>query len=259
MVDRRQQPVADLLSGGDVHRGRKGVVAALAPVDVVVRVHRLLAAQLTAGHLDGAVGDHLVAVHVRLRSRTGLPDAQREVRIEFSRDHLVTGAADQFTQFRIEFIQLDIRLGCRLLEHTEGADDRTRHQVVADVEVEQRAGCLCPPITVGGNLELTHRVPLQAHVARTCSGDSLGDVLGYLGRTSRFRLQALLDQSHDGRRASVLASLPDLPVEPAGQLLGQAHADDAAVARPMSRHGVGLTCLFIKYDLLTAHRTALLT
>ncbi len=39
-----------------------------------------LRAHRAAQHLDGAVRDHLVRVHVRLRARTGLPDDQREMR-----------------------------------------------------------------------------------------------------------------------------------------------------------------------------------
>ena len=44
-----------------------------------------------AGQLDGAVGDHLVGVHVGLGAAAGLPDAQREMVVERSRDHLVGG------------------------------------------------------------------------------------------------------------------------------------------------------------------------
>ena len=44
--------------------------------------------------LDGAVGDHLVGVHVRLRAAAGLPDAQREVVVELAGDHLVGGLDD---------------------------------------------------------------------------------------------------------------------------------------------------------------------
>ena len=40
---------------------------------------------LAAGQLDGAVGDHLVDVHVRLRAAAGLPDAEREVVVELAR------------------------------------------------------------------------------------------------------------------------------------------------------------------------------
>ena len=46
---------------------------------------------VAAGQLDGAVGDDLVDVHVRLRAAAGLPDAQREVVVELAGDDLVGG------------------------------------------------------------------------------------------------------------------------------------------------------------------------
>jgi len=39
-----------------------------------------------AGNFDGAVGDDFVDVHVGLRAAAGLPDAKREVLVEFSID-----------------------------------------------------------------------------------------------------------------------------------------------------------------------------
>src|SRR5205085_9930803 len=90
----RQQAVRHLLDGGDVHGGGEGVVGRLRLVDVVVGLDRLLAAHLTAGQLDGPVGDHLVGVHVGLRAAAGLPDAQREVAVELAGDDLVGGPDD---------------------------------------------------------------------------------------------------------------------------------------------------------------------
>ena len=92
-LDRRDEPVHDLLGGGDVHGGRERVVRRLRHVDVVVGVDRLLAAQLAAGQLDGAVGDDLVGVHVRLGAAAGLPDAERELVVELPVDDLVGGRA----------------------------------------------------------------------------------------------------------------------------------------------------------------------
>jgi hypothetical protein len=45
---------------------------------------RLLAA-LAAEQLGGAVGDHLVGVHVGLGAGAGLPDDEREVVVELAR------------------------------------------------------------------------------------------------------------------------------------------------------------------------------
>ncbi len=64
----------DFEHNSDVHGRGVGVVRALRLVDVVVRVDGALRAELAAQDLDGAVGDHLVGVHVALSSGAGLPD-----------------------------------------------------------------------------------------------------------------------------------------------------------------------------------------
>ncbi len=89
------QRLAQALDGGneafvdpfhcrDVHGSGEGVIGRLAPVDVVVRVHWVLASHLAAGNFNGAVGDDLVGVHVGLGAGAGLPDHQREVVIQLA-------------------------------------------------------------------------------------------------------------------------------------------------------------------------------
>lgn len=114
----------DLSHSGDVHRsGEPGrhfdynvtetyttydvrVIAALAHVDMVVRVDRLLGPALTTEDLDRAVGDdlrfisthsnvsgesiwtYLVRVHVALSTTASLEDDKRELSNELSRDDL---------------------------------------------------------------------------------------------------------------------------------------------------------------------------
>ena len=51
----RQQILLELQHGGNVHRGREGVVRRLSHVDVVVRMHRRLAADFPAKQLNGAI------------------------------------------------------------------------------------------------------------------------------------------------------------------------------------------------------------
>ena len=55
--------------------------------------------RLAAGELDGAVRDHLVDVHVRLRAAAGLPDAERELVVVLAGDHLVGRLHDAASAF----------------------------------------------------------------------------------------------------------------------------------------------------------------
>ena len=57
----------------DMHASRYHVIAALAHVDVIVRVHVL------TQDFGGQVRNHFVCVHVRTRPRPGLENVDREV------------------------------------------------------------------------------------------------------------------------------------------------------------------------------------
>ncbi len=89
LFHRRDQPGFHGLDGRDVHRRGEDVVGRLAHVDVVVRVDLALHPALAAHQLAGAVGDHLVDVHVRLGAAARLPDDQRELAVVLTGDHLV--------------------------------------------------------------------------------------------------------------------------------------------------------------------------
>ena len=150
---------------GDVHRGRERVVGRLAPVDVVVRVHRRLRPTLAAGELDRAVGDHLVGVHVDLRARPGLEHDEREVVVERRRrsprrrrgtiSSTFSGGSCPSSPFAMRRA---------LLQDAERADHGTgeAEPVDADREVLDRPLGLRPPVTVGRHLDRPHRVGLGA-------------------------------------------------------------------------------------------------
>ena len=93
-AQRRNEVGGDALGRRDMHRGRERVVRRLAHIDVIVGMNRLLGAELAAQQFVGAVGDHLVEVHVGLGAGAGLPDHQRKMIVELAVDHLARGADD---------------------------------------------------------------------------------------------------------------------------------------------------------------------
>ena len=95
-----QQILLDGPGGGQMHGGGEAVVGALRAVDMVVGVHRALAAALAAGDLVGASGDDLVHVHVALRTAAGLPDHQRELVVVLASQHFVSGLFDESRHIR---------------------------------------------------------------------------------------------------------------------------------------------------------------
>jgi len=62
---------------------------------MVIRVHRRLAAQCGTRELAGAVGHHLVDVHVELRAASGHPNMQREHVVVLPGQDLVAGLHNQ--------------------------------------------------------------------------------------------------------------------------------------------------------------------
>ena len=75
-LDGRHQALLRRDGGGDIHRRGKGVVGGLRHVDVIVGMDRRLAAERRAGKLAAAIGDHLVHVHVELRTAAGRPNME---------------------------------------------------------------------------------------------------------------------------------------------------------------------------------------
>src|SRR5690606_12334266 len=132
----------------------------LAAVDVVVGVHRRLAAQRLARQLAGAVRDDLVDVHVRLGARAGLPYDEREVVVEVAGEDLVADARDEVGLVAPEPRELGVPLRGGPLEHGEAADHLAGHPLPADLEVLARALGLGPPVAVGGDPHLAERVLL---------------------------------------------------------------------------------------------------
>ena len=159
---RRDQVGRHACRGRYVHRGRKRVVRRLAHVDMIVGMDRLLAAELAAKHLVGAIGDHLVEVHVGLRAGAGLPHDERKMVVELAVNDLARGAGDGAAAALVQQAELAVGLGRGKLDDAECAHDRDRHPVLADAEVLQRALRLRAPVTIRRDLDRAKAVGLGA-------------------------------------------------------------------------------------------------
>ena len=151
---RWHQPVADGVHRRHVHGRGKHVVGRLALVHVVVRVDQAPLAARAAQQFAGAVGQHLVDVHVGLRARAGLPDHQREFVVMLAGQHLVGRGDDGrrpcpassrpmrwFTTAQERLICTRARISSRGMRSP------------GDVEVLQRALGLGAPEPLGRNLD----------------------------------------------------------------------------------------------------------
>ncbi len=149
------------LVGRNVHGRRKGVVGRLRLIDVVVGVQEFLLVRKVAAVRNVApVGDDLIGVHVRLRTRTRLPHNQRKLVVELSVQNFVADFSDQFGFFFIQNPGFGVGERGGFFEVGEGFDDFLGHlvDVLGDGEVLDRALRLRAPIHVGGYLYLAHGV-----------------------------------------------------------------------------------------------------
>ena len=122
----------------------------------------LLAAQDAAGHLDGAVRDDFVDVHVGLRAASRLPDAQGKVIVQVAGDDFVRSGDDQPGFFGREFAEVLIHQRTSFFQDAERADELRRHGVFADGEVDERTRGLRAVVAVHRHFHLAHAVGFRA-------------------------------------------------------------------------------------------------
>ena len=160
----RYKTGVQFFGGGNVHRRRESVVRALSQVDVIVRVHRMFAAQPAAENLDGAIGNHLVDVHVGVGAGSGLPDDKGEMIVEGAVDHFVGRAADCVGYWAIQQPKLLMDRRHRFFYHTECPEKGTGHPVAADGEIIQGSLGLGAPVPMGRNFHRTEGIRLGARI-----------------------------------------------------------------------------------------------
>ena len=145
-LDRRHQPLLHRDGGGDIHRRGKRVVGGLRHVDVIVGMHRRLAAERRAGKLAAAIGDHLVHVHVELRAAAGHPDMQRKHVADAgppgSRRRPARSSAWVLSSKPLAGM---VGVRRRLFQDGVGGDHLARHQILADAEMLERSAGFARP------------------------------------------------------------------------------------------------------------------
>src|SRR4029453_9089780 len=111
----------------------------------------------TAENFRGAVGDHLIRVHVVRRAGAGLIDVHDELIAERAAADFVAGLDNRTGPGRIEPFGLLVRLGGRALDEDSRDNEIRGSAQIADAEVFYGSGGLDAVIRVGGNVVLTER------------------------------------------------------------------------------------------------------
>ena len=165
-----QQFVGQRFDGGHMHGGGEHVVARLAAVHVIVRVHQTAFTPLATEDFAGAVGQHFVDVHVGLGARAGLPDHEREFTRVFARNDLVRRVGNGLGLLGVLQAQGLVDHGRRTFHLGQRLDDFARLLFTGDVEVLQGALRLCAPQLVGRDLYRAEGVAFGAGGAGVWGG-----------------------------------------------------------------------------------------
>ena len=153
MLQRRNKPARYFLRRGNMHRGRENIVRGLAHIDVIVGMDRRFGAARAAENLVGAIGDHLIDVHVALGAGASLIDRQREMIIELAVEDFLRRLDDRSCPARIDEAKRAIGLRRGALDDGERHDQRARHYLIADRKIMPRALGLGAPIAVGRHFD----------------------------------------------------------------------------------------------------------
>ena len=82
--------------------------------------------------------------------------------VELARDHFIARLHDELRLVGGQLAEILIDQRGGFLEDAERANHLARHDVVADIEMKQRALCLRAPVLIGGHFNLAHRIGFDA-------------------------------------------------------------------------------------------------
>ena len=133
VCERGQQSLLDQQSGRDVNGRWHDIVAALAEVDMIIRMDRPSEASARQRR------DDLVRIHVRAGPGTGLEQVNRKLRIMLAIRHRARGAADRLSHVGRQVAKLGVNGGRAELDQPERAQDRARHGESARRKILYRA------------------------------------------------------------------------------------------------------------------------
>ncbi len=140
---RRDRSSSTARARGDVHGRRDDVVGRLAHVHVIVRDGPAVAA---AARARGAIGDHLVGVHVGRGARAGLEHVDDEVRVEARRSTTSSAASRMRRRARTASSPSSAFTSRRgVLDQAERVDEAAREAIAADRKVLDGALGRRPP------------------------------------------------------------------------------------------------------------------
>src|SRR6266567_3004190 len=128
---------------------------------MIVGVYFARAAGATQ-QLAGAVGYHLVRIHIGRGSGTRLKNIQDKVAIKLTVDYFLRSLHNSLGDLWINGAKAFIHLRRSLFDLSKRSNKLSREAQIANWKIEYGTVGTCAPIRVCRNLHLTHRVTLDA-------------------------------------------------------------------------------------------------
>ena len=160
------EPVQQV-DGREAQRGGVGVVGALVEVEVVGRRDAGVVAGLRAEDLQGAVGEHLVDVHVGARPGAALQAVDDDVLVEQAVGELAAGALDGVGLGVVALPGAERAVGARAgeLDHAVGPGELHVHRAPGEREVLERPLGVRAVQAARRHGDLAEQVALDARLA----------------------------------------------------------------------------------------------
>ena len=174
VLERRQQISPRAAHRAHVDRARNHVIAALAHVDVIVRMHGLPSVWLAR------CGDHLVDVHVGAGAAARLVHVERKLVPMFAGGDLSRRLVDRAGHVRGQ--QPEPRIGARGggLDQREGGDEFRRHADAADAGNCAAARSVCAPHNASAGTSMSPKLSCSlrlgcSHLGISCAASLAPD------------------------------------------------------------------------------------
>src|ERR1700735_3710453 len=168
-LHRRNQPLFHIYCRCDVHRRGERIVRRLRHVDVIVRMNWCLAPERRTCELTTAVGDHLVYIHVELRTAARHPYVQREHVMMLASEDLITGLDNQFVPLVVEPTTSMIGISSGFLQRRVRCNHLARNQILSYAEMFKRPLRLCSPQLVAWHINFPEAIGFLPDVRHLAS------------------------------------------------------------------------------------------
>ena len=118
-----------------MHNCRETIITRLTHINMIIRMNELIS-NFPTQNMYGPVGNNLIGIHIGLGARTGLPNYQRKLIIQFSLNNLISRLNNHISYFFIQS-KLLICQSCTFFKYPKRTNYRNRHfiNVFSDIEV----------------------------------------------------------------------------------------------------------------------------